>query len=202
MGTPRQVYDQPADWFVASFVGSPGITRLECEAWSDRDGPRVQPIGAEPATMIGPQVGSGLPGLTPNSKHRLDVGVRPERVTIVADTNARPVENSGPRLLVPATVARLEFQGHSLLVTLKFGPQSVLARISPRDDLRMGGHVSRPLDLSGASLGGSRHRASPGAGLPARRRHDSLNLREREFPERTSILEIGIPSPCATSSDI
>jgi multiple sugar transport system ATP-binding protein len=41
VGTPAEVYDQPADLFVATFVGSPGMNFIRCQVASRNDKPQL-----------------------------------------------------------------------------------------------------------------------------------------------------------------
>jgi ABC-type sugar transport system ATPase subunit len=148
---PGVVYRRPANRFVASFVGSPGITLVECEIRRQGDELRVQPLGTEPSVLAGPSRDAVSAGGTSDGPWRLDLGVRPEMVSVLDEAVGLQLPSPRPSLRVPAMIQRLEYQGHSILVTLRLGPQVVLARIVPRAELHPGQRVIADLDLSTAS---------------------------------------------------
>ncbi|HVW93618.1 MAG TPA: sn-glycerol-3-phosphate ABC transporter ATP-binding protein UgpC [Devosia sp.] len=77
VGSPRELYQQPANIFVATFIGSPRMTLLEME----RDGERLG---------LGNAGSLVLPGLPAAAGRGLTVGVRPDalRVSRAAGENA------------------------------------------------------------------------------------------------------------------
>jgi multiple sugar transport system ATP-binding protein len=105
VGAPMDVYSRPANAFVARFVGSPAMTLAAAELL-DGDGAYARVRlgdGAEVETRVPRQ---GLPG-----GGRLQLGVRPEGVTVTAPdagtTNAEVelVERLGDHTLVYARLA-------------------------------------------------------------------------------------------------
>ena len=95
LGTPTELFDRPANRFVAGFIGSPSMNFLEAE---------LEPEGADgerDGTWIASTSGGGRlafaidgdeTGLSADS--RVEVGVRPQDVRIVADPDAL-AENRG-----------------------------------------------------------------------------------------------------------
>jgi multiple sugar transport system ATP-binding protein len=69
VGTPRELYEQPANTFVATFIGSPKMTLLDVE----RDGARLAIKGA----------GSVALGGVPAGSDALTIGVRPDALALV-----------------------------------------------------------------------------------------------------------------------
>ncbi len=90
IGTPREVYERPANVFVAGFIGTP-------------------PMNTSPATAAGGavRVGDGvLPVADAPATGDLVIGVRPEHVALAAD---------GP---IRATAHHVEWLGHEALATV------------------------------------------------------------------------------------
>jgi ABC-type sugar transport system ATPase subunit len=92
VGTPRQLYDRPANLFVARFLGEPGMNILEGES----DGTTVSGTGFSVALPLGLK----SPGT------RVAVGIRPEDLAYDASAEAavrgkvRTVEYLGARSLL------------------------------------------------------------------------------------------------------
>ena len=91
VGTPREVYDKPADLFVAGFIGAPpmNIAAVALEAGAAVVGTSRLPVGA---------------GVLPE---RAVLGVRPEHLH---------VDPSGP---LRATVTQTEWLGHEALLRVR-----------------------------------------------------------------------------------
>jgi lactose/L-arabinose transport system ATP-binding protein len=71
VGTPRELYERPANTFVATFIGSPKMTLLDVE----RDGGRLAIPGA----------GSiALDGVPPSDEGSLTIGVRPDALALTS----------------------------------------------------------------------------------------------------------------------
>ena len=73
VGTPRQVYEDPANTFVAGFIGSPRMNLLEA-FWSDGG------VRLGEARLSAPPLAGVPTGETP-----LTFGIRPEHIRIAAD---------------------------------------------------------------------------------------------------------------------
>ena len=73
VGSPAELYDTPANLFVAGFIGSPAMNFIEAEVVPGEGGATVRVAGASLAT---------LPPGTPAGP--VIVGVRPERITLTA----------------------------------------------------------------------------------------------------------------------
>jgi multiple sugar transport system ATP-binding protein len=99
IGTPLEVYYQPANRFVAGFIGSPRMQFLKAtvEAVSG-DGVRVRLPGAAPEMVEVPCAGDGLA-----VGDAVEIGVRPEDLHY---------EGNGPIRLATRTVA-VEYMGHA-----------------------------------------------------------------------------------------
>ena len=111
-GTPQEVFDRPANRFVASFVGEPHMNILTAE------------VRHEGGRAFGRWAGGSvaLPGLPPGLVEgaAVDIGIRPEHVGLAAlaagDANA-------------ARLVAVEPMGAESLVTVDAGGQTVQARM-------------------------------------------------------------------------
>lgn len=113
VGTPREVYDQPADVFVAGFIGSPSMNFIDLkkkgdDGWVSVDGHLV------------------LPAIPFKTGHLAEVylGLRPEHIEIVG-----PDEPASGALHFSAKVHRAELLGADALLTLNVNDIELLARV-------------------------------------------------------------------------
>ncbi|MGZ9809942.1 ABC transporter ATP-binding protein [Pseudoroseicyclus sp. H15] len=121
VGTPLDLYDRPANLFVAGFIGSPSMNllpgRLETGAFTAQDGTRL----ALPDGLARPAVGDVV------------LGIRPEGLRMAADG-------------VAATVVTVEPTGSETQVTLDLASQPVTALFRDRVTSRPGESIHLALD--------------------------------------------------------
>ncbi len=110
LGTPAELYERPADIFVASFLGSPGMNVLKGRGRATRGGGGVVDCGAWSITVA-----------LERYEGEIHLGVRPEHVSLVA-----PDQGVGV-----AQVRVVEPQGADTLVRLDAGGQRLVAYVVP-----------------------------------------------------------------------
>ncbi len=106
LGAPRAIYEDPANEFVASFLGTPPINFLEVE----RDGGRARAAGVD----LPLPSAAGLPV-------RLRAGIRPERLSLTAAGCAPEAPNGTGAVALEATVVATEPLGAETYVYLDVG---------------------------------------------------------------------------------
>jgi multiple sugar transport system ATP-binding protein len=106
LGTPRVLYHEPANLFVASFIGSPAMNFLEARLVSDHAGPALF-LGTH-LLRLPPPVLEARPGLTRYKDKALVAGFRPEALSCLADGATG----------LPGRVALAEDLGATLLLHL------------------------------------------------------------------------------------
>jgi multiple sugar transport system ATP-binding protein len=118
VGTPQQVYNEPANQFVAGFIGSPTMNffaaRREGETLRLADGTRL-PLDATRAASL--------------PEAPLQLGVRPEHLVLRAEGG------------LPARVSVVEPLGSDTLVYFDFQGERRVARVSPEQTPRAGDDV-------------------------------------------------------------
>jgi multiple sugar transport system ATP-binding protein len=122
--TPQRLYEQPANRFVAGFLGSPAMNFLPGRL--DRDGARLD-VGGQILQLDGahsPDLERGR-GEGGAAARDLVLGVRPEHL-LLADSGA-PL---APTL--SATLEAIEPTGHELLLVFRCGDHQLIARVAPR----------------------------------------------------------------------
>jgi len=150
LARPQELYDQPTNLFVASFMGSPSMNLYEASVSGPAERVSVQ-LGSQ-KLQLSPGHGRRLPGLIGSSGRQLIVGIRPEHLSV--DAGATSAEG---RQLV-ATVELVEALGNEQLVHFAidaptYRDQGEAASV---DDVSTGG-------IAGAPLANSIARVDPGA---------------------------------------
>ncbi|HEU5431757.1 MAG TPA: ABC transporter ATP-binding protein [Thermomicrobiales bacterium] len=146
VGRPQEVYDHPANTFVAAFLGSPRIN-LHAGALA-ANGDRLMlrlPEGTIPlpdrlAAQARQRSGAG----------EVALGVRPEDISVLLDSGGIPAGSVG----LPATAALVEPVGSDLFVNASAGGVGWIARAAPRLPVTPGQPVTLALDLAQAHLFG------------------------------------------------
>ena len=104
VGTPIEVYDRPANRFVAGFIGSPPMNFFDAELALD-GGPAVVLAGG----LRLPLQRTDVPG---PSGRKLTFGIRPEHIAVAPTGRGAPAR-------VPATIEIVEPLGHDVIVTAR-----------------------------------------------------------------------------------
>jgi multiple sugar transport system ATP-binding protein len=128
VGTPQQIYDDPADLFVATFVGLPKMNVLPGRIPKGMP-PELQVLGLR--VPLDPAAFQSLESLA--TSRDVLVGIRPEDVLCEPD---------GSGAGVAACVEVVEPLGSELLVTMRCTPDTTLvARAPPRSPIAIGDKV-------------------------------------------------------------
>jgi multiple sugar transport system ATP-binding protein len=122
--SPLEVYNKPANTFVAGFIGSPAMNFLEL---SLADSKLIDPHDglaiAIPERLRGALDGYGKP--------KVVLGVRPEALR----PSPRNAASTGAPVL---SIDVAQHMGHETLLDASSGPHRVVARVSAADDSRIG----------------------------------------------------------------
>jgi multiple sugar transport system ATP-binding protein len=145
LGTPMELYQWPANLFVAQFIGSPGMNLLPVEVVGANQlqlGQRRFPVEGPLAAALASRIG-----------HQLTGGLRPEHLQLAPATNRN----------LRATVSHCEALGNEQLLTCRLddGDHLVQLRVPPQEQLPPGSTVHldinpqgwRLFDASGKALG-------------------------------------------------
>ncbi|TXH39166.1 MAG: ABC transporter ATP-binding protein [Rhodospirillaceae bacterium] len=149
---PQEIYERPANLYVAEFIGSPGMNFIHGEL-RRQDG-RIgilSKTGAAGASFL-PLAAANLAAADAAIEARIDrpviLGIRPETVTLANSSTA-----AAPHLAsFEAQVEVLEPTGADTLGTLRLGADQVTARLRPGDLQQAGGTARFAADMSRASL--------------------------------------------------
>jgi multiple sugar transport system ATP-binding protein len=118
--TPLALYDQPANRFVAGFIGSPAMNFVEGTvadtSFTSGDRALVIPIGARLATRLA-------------TGRRVVMGVRPEDIAVTQPTSLGSASGADSTIVaVPARIDLIEPLGNETLVHATAGSHALTAR--------------------------------------------------------------------------
>jgi multiple sugar transport system ATP-binding protein len=124
IGKPLELYDRPANRFVAGFIGSPAMNFMEGVAREHSGHLHAEMLGAHfelPAPMRERMGPAAL-----RSPH-FTVGIRPEDIYLHG--GARP---AGETVAVEAMVEAVEPMGNEIFIYARVGGQELVARVAPQ----------------------------------------------------------------------
>jgi multiple sugar transport system ATP-binding protein len=143
LGTPDEIYDNPVNVFVASFIGSPSMNLVDARL-EEEDGRLVAVFGSSRL-----RIGEGLlerrPGLRAHAGEHVTLGIRPE------DFGDAPA-GADPGTVVTLTAARVESLGSEQVAYLDSGtdgsaPDGVTARLERRAAVEEGKPMRLAVDV-------------------------------------------------------
>jgi multiple sugar transport system ATP-binding protein len=138
VGAPQELYEKPANVFVAGFIGSPAMNFVEVTIGQDKD---KTYLDAKDIHLAVPAENAAA--LAPYSGKRVIFGIRPEDIHV-------------PEYLLPgiiavpirATVDVTELMGNELFLHLVTGGWEFLARVDARVRARPGQEIDLVLNMS------------------------------------------------------
>jgi multiple sugar transport system ATP-binding protein len=129
--TPHNLYDAPANKFVAGFIGSPAMNFFDAKV-AKADGKLVVDTG-DFQIEVPKSKAKTAEGYVGKS---VTLGIRPEDIH---NTQYTPAGVSPAK--VPAQVDVVELMGNEIVAYLKTGGDSYVARIDPRSEFKYGDKV-------------------------------------------------------------
>ena len=137
LGTPNEIYDNPANQFVAGFMGSPPMNFVPCEVNSD--GSLAIDTSGHSLSLMIPQSST----LKAQNIHRVILGLRPEMLT---EPKPERVGDSVMALEMDFDVT--EPMGADTIAIGEWNGIEILARLSPEAGLCAGKKTPVQVDLS------------------------------------------------------
>ncbi|MFD1796346.1 sn-glycerol-3-phosphate ABC transporter ATP-binding protein UgpC [Paracoccus aurantiacus] len=138
LGTPKEVYDTPANMFVASFMGSPSMNLLPATLREANGGLAAELTGAE-----GQQIMLNLSQNGPNLRSYLGkpviLGIRPEAITDADGVDRNAKNTQALRNMVHVT----EPAGSDTFVETSLSGKACIARMRADVDV----HAGQPFDF-------------------------------------------------------
>lgn len=105
IGTPEELFNEPAHTFVGYFIGSPGMNVIPCE------------INGKTANVGDLQI--ELPAGYKTTSAKSELGIRPEFVSLSSDKSGHPVQIDTVENIGRFKIVRANLQGHSINALLK-----------------------------------------------------------------------------------
>jgi multiple sugar transport system ATP-binding protein len=133
VGTPLEVYERPANTFVASFIGTPPMNLLACVV----SGKRLEGDGF--SLPLPARFGELAEG------RKMVVGMRPESLA----TAAEGPQETAP---IPVQVEVVEPLGHENIVHARVGDEFVTATLEPQLSPAVGDDVELVVEVDGIHL--------------------------------------------------
>jgi multiple sugar transport system ATP-binding protein len=121
IGTPQEIYDRPANLFVARFIGTPPMNILDAEIASDGGAPTL--LGAGFKLPLG-----GLSLAASSLPRQMSFGVRAEEIRVA------PAESSHTPF--PAEIVWAEHLGPKTILDLRLGGKILKAVIADDDPIK------------------------------------------------------------------
>ncbi|MES2072436.1 MAG: sn-glycerol-3-phosphate ABC transporter ATP-binding protein UgpC [Pseudomonadota bacterium] len=145
LGTPQEIYDNPANLFVAGFIGSPSMNFINCNLAVDAGNEVFIPVENAGHTMR-LRLPFDAEKLRPYAGRELTLGVRPEQITDLNSAHG----DSGQEL--SCLIDLVEPTGPDTLLTTKLNGVSVTCRAHPREVVQPGQTMTLSFNLSKAAL--------------------------------------------------
>lgn len=139
--TPLEIYRNPANRFVAGFIGSPPMNFFEGEITQGADG-----MEFKNAAMSVKVDASHVAKLKAANHQKVTMGIRPEHAQ-----DAVLVSNPDPATLVKSKVEVVEPMGAEIMLYLSAGENTFIARVDGQVQAKAGQEISMSFDMSHAS---------------------------------------------------
>ncbi len=141
VGQPLEVYERPANTFVAGFIGSPSMNFFSGRLLS-RTGGLVVDLGKG---LVVPLPADRRDRYAPHVGREVLLGIRPENV---CDRN----DGNPSRVPVPSTVTVYEPLGNEVILELAAGDHAFHARVDPHTPARPHEPITAYFDMARAHL--------------------------------------------------
>jgi len=143
--TPEEIYEEPADLFVASFMGSPPMNILDGTI-VDADGPAIE-VGDAGGSVRFPLPGKLADAIRGQAGRAVKLGLRPE--TITARDGQQP---SAHTFAFERPVEVIEPTGPDTMLITSLGGAELIARVRPEDRARVGEPFGFEVNMAKAKL--------------------------------------------------
>jgi multiple sugar transport system ATP-binding protein len=142
-GTPEQIYNLPANTFVADFMGAPSMNLIPSKATRQGSCTRIE-IEQEDGPTLELTV-DNIAGVNSFEPQNVIVGIRPEKIMEMKDAARVPAVRIEPRIEV------VEPAGADTYVVFRLGGREVTARLEGGSRVAPGTRLPLLLDLRSAS---------------------------------------------------
>jgi multiple sugar transport system ATP-binding protein len=134
VGTPEEVYNEPANRFVAGFIGDPSMNFIDTELDMTESGYRL--VLGDDYYSVSDEIAELLQG-----KGHITAGVRPENVRVV-----EPTESLSEKAVITTEVKVVEPLGDENLIYYDIGDSEFVSEVDPRNRLSVGQEIRLTFD--------------------------------------------------------
>jgi multiple sugar transport system ATP-binding protein len=143
-GSPREIYDNPTNMFVAGFMGSPSMNFIPSKVVSENGDIGVQ-IEGEAGNFVLPVNGAGAQ-LQSRVDSEIVLGLRPEQITQRVEGKV----NNATNFVAPCLVEVVEPTGPDTLIFVRLNGRKVVCRVEPEAASEAGQNMELMFDVSKA----------------------------------------------------
>lgn len=142
LGTPKEIYDTPANMFVAGFMGSPAMNFIPCRILGNESQlyTEIVPVQGEAVRLPVPAFMRAYLG------QQVVLGMRPEQITQVVPHRVDAAEVITASFEVVIT----EPTGPDTIVVVQANEQEISCRVDPDHPVEVGEHVELMIDATKA----------------------------------------------------
>ncbi len=144
LGTPQEIYDNPANQFVAGFIGSPSMNFIPCQLQSANGQVGVQLTNDGRQHVLALDVAPER--VTAWNGKQVLLGIRPEQITDVSSAHG----SAGQAF--ECKIEMTEPTGPDTLVISRFNDTPVTCRSHPREAAQPGGRMTLSFNVSKVAL--------------------------------------------------
>lgn len=131
IGTPKEIYQKPANKFVAGFIGSPTMNLMSAELTNNDNGWGID-LAGQRLPLLG-RVDE------PNAEQRVTMGIRPSDVHLSPELLDKPIE-------VDVTVESYELLGSTIQILNRFGDNQLVVEAPSTQTVEEGQTMKLYLD--------------------------------------------------------
>ncbi|MFQ5739888.1 MAG: ABC transporter ATP-binding protein [Acidobacteriota bacterium] len=144
VGAPLEIYDHPANRFVAGFIGSPPMNMIDCSVVERESGLFLEE--GEFRLKV-PEALTALLKRRQSTSRRLLLGIRPEDI-LEGSSHEGPTDDN----VIMGRVEFLEPVGSEVLATCLLGKHQIIVRLSPKTRAQTDHAIELVLDMDQARL--------------------------------------------------
>jgi len=122
-GSPREVYSEPSNVFVASFIGNPPMNLIQGKLKANDGGQQVVFAYDDNQAIVFPENTTSM-RISAHLEEDVVLGIRPEHLTVLRDSKSKHSDKKMLRGLIKGIVVHVESLGSITLVHLKIGKQT------------------------------------------------------------------------------
>ncbi len=150
LGSPQELYERPANLFVAGFIGSPAMDFFNGTVTRSGDGATLK-IGSRTVTLTG-QSAAAAANAASSGERKVVAGVRPEDFRIASESDANSIPGVVDVVEHLGNEQMIYFQAEGSRTTETSEAKGVTARIAPDVEVRVGQNVAVTFDTSRVHL--------------------------------------------------